>query len=108
MKTYLLTAAALGLATASITSFSSAPANAGTVCLTDTDSPNTYQSCSFYSFGACQASAQGVGGSCVSNPRGDEDSYGYIGGPSAAFGMAYNRYEGPLYHRGYYSSGDRW
>jgi len=105
MKSYLLAAAAFGLAAASITSFGTTPAKAGTVCVTDSDSPNTYRSCEFYSFRACRASAQGTGGSCVRNPNGDDGEYGYIGGPSVEFGAAYNRYDGPIYHRGY---GDRW
>jgi len=108
MKTYLLAAAALGLAVAGVTSAGITPAKAGTVCLTDPDSPNTYHSCEFYSYRACRASSQGVGGSCVRNPRGDDGEYGYIEGPSVEFGSAYNRYDGPIYHRSYYGPGYRW
>jgi len=108
MKTYFLAAAAIGLATASIAAAGVAPAQAGTVCLTDNDSPNTYRSCEYYSFRACRASSQGVGGSCVRNPNGDGDEYGYIEGPAAEFGSAYNRYDSPIYHRDYDEPGDRW
>lgn len=107
MKAYLLAAEAIGLA-AGFTSTSVTPAKAGTVCLTDNDSPSTYRSCEYYSFRACRASSQGVGGSCVRNPRGDEGEYGYIEGPSVEFGSAYNRYDGPIYHRGYDGPGYRW
>src|SRR3569623_1443148 len=102
MKTYLLAAAAFGLAAACIGSAGITPAKAGTVCVTDSDSPNTYRSCEFYSFRACRASARGTGGSCVRNPRGDEGEYGYIEGPSVGFGAAYNRYVGPFFHRVYF------
>jgi len=98
MKTYLLTAAALGLAATGITSLGSAPAKAAPVCLTDSDSPAT--SCDFYSYAACQAYALGAGGTCERNLIGDDSSYGYIAGPSAGFGMAYNRYNGPIYRGG--------
>lgn len=108
MKKYFLTAAALGLAMTGMTSLGTAPAKAGTICLTDQDSPSTYRSCDFYSYRACRASSQGVGGSCVRNPRGDEDNFGYVEGPSVEFGSAYNRYDGPIYHRGYAGPGYRW
>jgi hypothetical protein len=94
MKTYLLTAAALGLAAAGITSLGSTPAKAAPVCLTDSDSPAAL--CEFYTYAACQAFALGAGGSCERDLIGDDSRYGYIAGPSGAFGMAYNRYDGPI------------
>jgi hypothetical protein len=95
MKTYLLTAAALGLAATGITSLGSAPAKAAPVCLTDSDSPAAL--CNFNTYAACQAFALGAGGSCERNLIGDDDSrYGYIAGPSGEFSMAYNRYDGPI------------
>lgn len=106
MRTYLLAAAVLSLAAAGITTLGAVPAKAGTVCLTDQDSPNTYQSCEYYSFRACRASSRGVGGSCVRNPFGDEDAY--LVAPSVEFGSAYNRYDGPIYDRGYYGPRYRW
>jgi hypothetical protein len=105
MKTYLLTAAALGLAAASLTSLGSTPAKAGTVCLTDSDSP--VASCDFYTYASCQAYALGAGGSCMINPIGDDSRYGYIADRSAEFGMAYNRYDGPVSRR-VYGPSDRW
>ncbi len=104
MKTYLLTAAALGLAAAGLTTLGSTPAKAGTVCVTDSDSP--VASCDFYTYAACQAYALGAGGSCMSNPFGDDGRYGYIASPSTELGMAYNRYNGPIHRRGY--TADRW
>lgn len=110
MKTYLMAAAAIGLGVAGATSTGITPARAGTVCLTDNDSPNTYRSCEYYSFRACRASSRGVGGSCVRNPWPDSwgGEYGYVEGPTVEFGSAYNRYDGPIYHRGYGGPGYRW
>jgi hypothetical protein len=100
MKTYLLTAAALGLAATGITSLGSTPAKAGPVCLTDSDSPAAL--CDFNTYAACQAFALGAGGECLSNPDNysADGRYGYIGSPSTEFSMAYNRYGGPIYRGG--------
>lgn len=96
MKTFALSASAFGLAVAGSLWLGAGPAKAGPFCLTDSDSPQTYRSCEYYSYAACRASSRGAGGSCVANPRGD-DSYGYAVGPTVEFGNSYNRYDGPVY-----------
>jgi Protein of unknown function (DUF3551) len=105
MNKYTLTAAAFGMAVAGSFGMTTSPAKAGPVCLTDNDSPQTYRSCNFYSYAACRASSRGAGGSCVANPRGNDDFYGYEVGPSVDYGNAYNRYDGPVYGAPGYGGG---
>jgi hypothetical protein len=106
MRKLLMTAAAVGLSAAGLVSVASTSVKAGPICLTDKESSGTFQSCEFYSFRACRASQDGVGGTCVRNPYGDDDAYseGLMGGPVVEYGSSYNRYDGPIYGGGYVRS----
>ena len=95
MRKLLMTAAAVGFSAAALVSVGSTTAKAGLICLTDKQTSGNFQSCEFYSYRACRAAQNGVGGSCVRNPYGDE--YGYMGGPSYGFRSSYNYYDGPMY-----------
>ncbi|WP_458757323.1 DUF3551 domain-containing protein [Afipia sp. TerB] len=99
MRKWLLTAAALGCSVAGLSAISTTPASAGPVCLTDKETTGNYQSCEYFSFRACRAAQNGVGGSCVHNPYWNEQ-YSY-GGPAYGFGSSYNHYDGPMYGPAY-------
>ena len=80
-----------------------APVLSGPVCLTDKETTGNFQSCEYYSFRACRAAQDGVGGKCVRNPYPDDDDFsaGPLGGGYIEYGSSYNRYDGPIYGGGY-------
>lgn len=102
MRKLLMTAAAVGLSAAALVSVGSTVAKAGPICLTDKETTGNFQSCEYYSFRACRAAQDGVGGKCVRNPYGYEDDFsvGPLSGGVIEFGSSYNRYDGP-YDEGY-------
>lgn len=101
MQKFLMAAAAVAISTTAFVSLGARVANAGTVCLTDKEVQQNFQSCDFYSFQECRTSAIGIGGTCVRNPYPDEGGYGVIVGPWGGFGSSYNRYDRPVYGGGY-------
>lgn len=106
MRKLLMTAAAVGFSAAALVSVGSTVAKAGPICLTDKETTGNFQSCEYYSFRACRAAQDGVGGKCVHNPYPDDDDFsaGPWGGGTIEFGSSYNRYDGPIYRDGYVRS----